>query len=511
MFFRKKTVICVATAIALACWQTPHLSAQGPLRDIDAPSAVLAASAETSGTIAYFQPLDFSPSAGSAFSSGSSSSSAMQSDIIPTGISGPGAGTTFSYFARSFFSPRVLMEGALLAGMPKFVQAPAQPPAPAVLNATTGMAYSFAIENYSTAMDSWRSTNDGEVRYIGRRAAVGMLTAETRNALGNLILPLAFRVDPRYIAADVRYSFGQRLEHAVTSEFVMTTHGERRLPNIPKLASTFAASIIGAEYYSRPFHAPELNTTSFILKDAGYSIAGDIATNLARELFRSVAHTDLLNLAQRGDLTWDHYYPLTPQGKFTSWLQTTYGPRHFVSAILIGAFPRIYQEPVRPAALPINTLNELLAYDQVLENYSNNVVAWRQTSEETLRYNFHRAIGGFSESETQGFLQYFLLPVAFHQDGRYIPLGDAHTASERIGHAFGSLLFTVNDEGRRAFNISTLGGTAGAAVIAQQLYYPDLGVNSLTRNVVLEKTIGLNLIGDFLLNLIHESFPGKGL
>jgi hypothetical protein len=175
----------------------------------------------------------------------------------------------------------------------------------------------------------------------------------------------------------------------------------------------------------------------------------------------------------------------------------------------MSGIPNVTDQPEYPQAPPINTTAEELAYDEQLIAYGNNVQAWRRTLEENIRANARRAIGGMSESETQGLLQYFVLPVVFRQEGRYIPLGSGHSGGARFLHAFSSLAVTRTNSGGRNINLSVLGGTVLAAVIAQQAYYPQLGTENLTSNRVLGKTIGFNFAADALLNLFHEILPQR--
>lgn len=417
---------------------------------------------------------------------------------------------TFAYYLRSTISVRNFVEAGLIAGAPNLPSAPKQPQPPAVLDTTTGPAYESAMDAYGNGMDNWRRNSEVELRYRGRRAAVGLATAETRAFLGNLVLPLALREDPRFVPSGLNAGLGSQLGHAVSSVFVTTTPGGGYwIPNFSHLLGTAGAAILGKEVYASEFNVPQLHTNQFVYKYIGYSLAGDVATNVTRTLVRSAIKGDLQSWSKQGAPTEDNYYPLSIAGKAAYWAETTYSPRHFIEAGLMSGIPNVTSQPDYPQAPPINTPAEELAYDQQLIAYGNNVQAWRRNMEEDIRTDARRAIGGMSESETQGLLRYFILPVLFRQEGRYIPLGSGHNGGARFLHAFSSLAVTRTNSGGRNVNISVIGGTALAAIIAQQAYYPQLGTGGLTSNRVLGKTIGFNFAADALLNLFHEILPQR--
>jgi len=426
-----------------------------------------------------------------------------QATILPRYIPRK-SGNTFAYFAGSLFSVRNLIEASLVASTPDLPKAPTQPQPPPVLDAISGPAYETALTNYGTAVTVWSEETENELRIRGRRAGVGLAVSESRNVLQNFILPLPFRINPRYQPANLESSFGVRMGHAIISPFVTQTRHGTHVPNIPKLGGTVGAAFAGQREYAHLFDAPELNTTSFLEKEIAFPLAGDIATNVARELLRSAVRGDLINLYSRGPAYWNHYYPLSVPGKFAVWMQTTYSPRHFISAGLIASIPKLYDQPDPPIQPPINSVQDELAYDQVLAIYGNNLLQWRHQTEESLRYTGRRAIGGFAESETQGFLQYAVLPSVLRQDGRFIPMGGGYNVFARIAHAGASIAVTRTNSGHRTVNASLLGGTVGAALIAQHVYYPQLNTPSLANNNVAGKTIGINLAADVILNTFHE-------
>jgi hypothetical protein len=485
-----------------------------------AASVLLSVSAASLGAAQNSHPL---PDAPEVSTTSSSTANPFAANAFPSGT-GPAAQPAHStsdsprlstlgiigYYLRSTYSVRNFLDAGLIAGIPNLPSAPKQPQPPATLNATTGPIYENEMDAYGNGMDNWRRSSEVELRYRGRRAAVGLATAETRDFLGNLFLPLVLREDPRFVPSSLNAGLGSQLGHAVSSVFVTTSPGGGYwIPNFAHLLGTAGAAVMGKEIYASEFDVPQLHTNKFVYKYIGYSLAGDVATNVARTLVRASIKGDLQNWSKQGPPTEDNYYPLSVTGKLAYWAETTYSPRHFIEAGLMSGIPNVTDQPEYPQAPPINTTAEELAYDEQLIAYGNNVQAWRRTLEENIRANARRAIGGMSESETQGLLQYFVLPVVFRQEGRYIPLGSGHSGGARFLHAFSSLAVTRTNSGGRNINLSVLGGTVLAAVIAQQAYYPQLGTENLTSNRVLGKTIGFNFAADALLNLFHEILPQR--
>jgi hypothetical protein len=417
--------------------------------------------------------------------------------------------TKFTYYLRSTVSPRNFLEAGLIAGIPNLPSAPVQPAEPAVLNFETGKAYEDAMDAYGNGMDTWRRTSEVELRDRGRRFAVGMATAETRDFLSNFLLPVALREDPRYLPADIDQNFGNRVGHAFASIVVTHTDGGRLTPNLSKWAGTVGAALVAKQFYSSEFNAPRLSTNQFVARYVGFSLAGDLATNVGRELVRSIQRTDIQRLRDYGSPTEEHYYSLSAGGKFLYWAHSTYAPRNFAQGILFAGYPNVPDQPEYPATPNITTEQEELAFDQVLTNYGRTVQSWRENMENDVRYHERRLIGGVSESETQEFLTKFLLPTAFRMEPRYISSGPGTGFGKRLGNAFSSVVITRTNSGRHMINLPLLIGTPGAALIAQQVYYPQLGLTRLEQNSVMGKTIGFNFAGDVLINLMSELFSRR--
>ncbi len=413
-------------------------------------------------------------------------------------------GGKVTYYLRSTVSFRNFLEAGFLTGIPNLPSAPAQPQPAAVLDYTSGKAYENQMNAYGDAMDNWRRDSEDELRYRGRRFAVGLATAETRDLFSNMLFPIALRQQGRYVPANLDSSFDQRMGHAFASIVVTPGDNGHLQPNWSKWLGTVGAAYVGREIYASELNVPQLERSQFVERYIGYSLAGDLATNVGRELVRTAIRPDLQTYESRGPATQDSYYPLSIGGKFFYWAHSTYAMRNFVQGALIAGIPTVDSQPEYPATPVITTEQQELAFDAVLAQYGQQVQGWRDSLEDNVRYHERRLIGGFGESETQEFLSNFLVPATTRMDPRYIPLGAGHSFGSRVGNAFSGLVVGHMDSGRRMVNLPVLVGTVGAAFIAREAYYPKLGVDSLESNRVLGKTIGFNLAADSIFNLFNE-------
>jgi hypothetical protein len=410
---------------------------------------------------------------------------------------------------RSTWSFRNVLEAGFIAGIPNITTAPVQPQPPATLTLATVSAYESAMNQYSAGMDDWRRTNEEELRHRGRRFGFGLATAETRNLLSNFLLPVALRQDPRYVPPSLGLSAGSRIGFAAESVFVIRNNAGRRVPNFSKLAGTAGAALIAKHLYADRLGVTELNSNRFVWRYIGYSLAGDAATNVARELIRSSVRQDLVRIDENGRATEDNYYPLTTTGTLLFWTRSTFALRNFVAGASMAGLPNIQSEPAYPTAPSNNTKAAELAYAEAVAQYATAMDDWRRTTDADVRYHGKRFIGGFSESETQQFLANCAIPLTLRMDPRYIPTGASHSAGMRIRNALAQIAVSRTNSGGRMVNLPLLGGTLGAAFIAQHLYYEQLGVPELATNALVGKTVGFNLAGDLLLNIVHEFLPHR--
>ncbi len=402
------------------------------------------------------------------------------------------------------------MEAGFVAGIPRINAAPVQPGLPATINAQTGEAYANAMQQYDTAMNGWRRTSEDNLRYSGRRFGVGLATAETRDLLSNFLLPAVLREDPRYEPASLDLGFGSRLGAAAESIFVTRNDNGRLTPNFSKWIGTAGAAVIAKHLYADRLGVPELDSNQFVWRYIFFSLAGDEATNLAHELVRGAVRQDLQHLEDHGPATEENYYPLSAAGTFVHWARSTYSPRNFVQGALIAGMPNIPGEPAYPLKPVLSTRAEEVAYANAVIQYGADMETWRRGIDESVRYHTWRFVAGFSESETQQFLSNLAFPLALRMDPRYIPAGSNRPIAARIGDPFEQLAVSRTNAGTRVLNIPLLAGTIGSAFIAQQIYYPQLGLPELENGRVVGKTIGLNLAADLLLNMVHEFSPRAG-
>jgi hypothetical protein len=404
------------------------------------------------------------------------------------------------YYLVSTLSVRNLLEAFLVAGVPNIAKPPVLVPN---LNVDQ-------LDAYGNATQAWLDQSYKETRVHVDRLGVGIATAETRQFASNLLLPLALHQEARYVPAPVNSNLSQRMWHAVSSIGMTYNDKGDRVPNYSKLGGTVAAAFAAKTVYAKAFNAPELDSEHFVVRYVGYSLLGDLATNAAHELVRAALEPDLTVYSLHGRSTEDSYYPLSIGGKFIDWGRSSYSLRPFVSAALLAGLPSIKKEPDEPEPNDPATYNGYPDYPTAYQNWGGAVSAWKDNLEANVRSHGRRFAGGLAESETQVFLQKFAIPVATGIDARYIPLGPEYDASERLGHTFTSLVKARTDAGGRTVNLPMLLGTAGAAVLAKEAYYPRLGTPALATNSILVETIGVNVVFDLIGNLHSEFFRHRG-
>ncbi len=404
------------------------------------------------------------------------------------------------YYLGSTLSVRNLVEAFLIAGVPNIA-------APPVLVPGLG---ELQLDAYGNATQAWLDQSYKETRVHVDRLAVGVATAETRQFASNLILPLVLHQEARYVPAPVNSDLSQRMWNAVSSIGVTYNDKGDRVPNYSKLGGTVAAAYMAKTVYAEAFNAPELDSEHFVVRYVGYSLLGDLVTNAAHELVRASLEPDLTIYHLHGRSTEDSYYPLSVGGKFIDWAHSSYSLRPFVSAALLAELPSIKSEPDEPKPNDPATYNGYPDYSTAYENWGEAVLAWKDNLETSVRYHGRRFGGGLAESETQILLQKLVIPLASGIDARYIPLGPEYDAGTRLEHTFRGLVEARSDGGGRSVNLPLLLGTAGAAILAKEAYYPNLGTPALASNGMLAGTIGVNLAFDLIGNIHSEFFRHRG-
>ncbi len=404
------------------------------------------------------------------------------------------------YYFSSTYSLRVLLEAAAVTGVPSITTAPRRP--------LTGDAnYQQELNSYGDQLDDWFHVNEKTLRLRADRFEVGLATSETRQLFSNLVLPLALHQQARYLPAPVNSDLSQRMENAAASIVVTRNDAGALVPNYSKLGGTVAAAFLAKSFYANAFKAPELDSNHFVARYISYSLLGDLATNVAHELVRAAREPDMTMYNLHGRATDDEYYPMSIGGKTVYWLRGTYAVRNFVTAGLISGLPNttlLENRPADPVSGNPTTWNSYPTYNKAYNNYGENLLTWKDQVENNLRYHERRLVGGLAESETQMLLQNLAIPVLFNVDPRYVPLGEKYTSGERFAHALEGLVVSHTDAGTRTVNLPVLAGTVGAAYLAKELYYPQLGTPALASNGVLATTIGLNFAADAMYNVIGE-------
>ncbi len=425
---------------------------------------------------------------------------------VAPGANGTNVPAKIGYYLGSTWSIRNLIEAFAIAGVPQITAAPVRP-------MSSDPNYQQELDTYGDQLDDWFHVNEATLRYHADRLEVGLATAETRQLISNLVLPLGLHQEARYIPAPVNSDFGERMENAAASIVVTRNDAGALVPNYSKLGGTVAAAFLGKMLYANAFNAPELDSNRFVARYIGYSLLGDLATNTAHELVRAALEPDLTMFNLHGRASDDSYYPLSIGGKFVYWARSTYAPRNFITAALIGGLPDIHlieNRPQDPVSYNPSTWNGEPTYDQAYNDYGLDLLTWKDQVENDVRYHGRRLAAGLSEAETQTTLQNLVIPVLFDMDPRYVPLGAGYSTGERFGHALEGLVFSHTDSGAKTVNLPVLAGTLGAAFAAKEMYYPQLGTPALETNAVLAKTLSLNFAADAIYNVIGEFLRNRG-
>ena len=103
---------------------------------------------------------------------------------------------------------------------------------------------------------------------------------------------------------------------------------------------------------------------------------------------------------------------------------------------------------------------------------------------------------------TQNFLSAGVLASIFHQDPRYYRRGPQSKFFARICYSVSQLLIGHQDSGRRAFNVSNVGGIAMGIGISN-LYYP----SASRTGTVMAGRLGTSMMGSAVGNLMSEFWP----
>jgi len=192
------------------------------------------------------------------------------------------AGTLLSW-ARGIYAPRNFIQGALIAGVPNLPSEPIYPVEPPLTSKAAELAYAEAVEQYGTDMETWRRTTDEEVRYRGRRFIAGFSESETQNFLGNCLIPLTFRIDPRFIPNGGGEGIASRFGNAFAQIATAHTNAGNLTLNLPLLGGTVGAAFTAQHLYYDRLGVPELTTNRLAARTIAFNLAGDLLLNIFHE------------------------------------------------------------------------------------------------------------------------------------------------------------------------------------------------------------------------------------
>lgn len=132
------------------------------------------------------------------------------------------------------------------------------------------------------AWSTWRNTPEewgGQWKGFGKRVASNFGKSVIKNSTA-FALEEAFGLDSRYIKSKKR-DFGSKVKNAVISPFVARNREGKLVPGIPRIAGTYAASIIANEVWY-----PKGHNWKDGLRSGTISFGTSILFNLFKEFWR---------------------------------------------------------------------------------------------------------------------------------------------------------------------------------------------------------------------------------
>jgi hypothetical protein len=103
---------------------------------------------------------------------------------------------------------------------------------------------------------------------------------------------------------------------------------------------------------------------------------------------------------------------------------------------------------------------------------------------------------------SQNFFGDFVLASAFHEDTRYVRLGENHRMLTRMAYAISRAVITQTDSGATTFNASNVLGTAMSAALSNA-YYPPASQNARAATV----NWATSVAGSGFAHLLPEFWP----
>lgn len=166
----------------------------------------------------------------------------------------------------------------------------------------------------------------------------------------------------------------------------------------------------------------------------------------------------------------DHVAPLSPSEKFRLFTNSSFDRFTLISAGLDAGINQATDTPH--------------GYGQGGEGYARRYGA---------------AIGDKVSSD---FFKQFAFPTLFHQDPRYMQLGDKYSGSKRFTYAMSRTFIGRTDGGRNIFNFSEVMGTLASSGLTN-IYYPEEDRDARTTFVRAGKRLALSMG----LNVVKEFWP----
>ena len=189
-------------------------------------------------------------------------------------------------------------------------------------------------------------------------------------------------------------------------------------------------------------------------------------------------------------------------GKISYYLGSTWSIRNLLEALAIAGVPNITAPPTLPRAPGGDVTDQ--TYRNDLNAYGHQIDDWLHVNEPVVRAHAQRFEVGLATAETRQLFSNLVLPLALHQQARYIPSPVNSDLSQRMFHAAASIVVTQNDAGFPVPNYSKLGGTVGAAFLAKSFYANAFKAPELDSNHFVARYIGYSLLGDLATNTAHE-------
>jgi hypothetical protein len=188
------------------------------------------------------------------------------------------------YWARSTYSLRNFVQGALLAGIPNVTDEPEYPATPDIQTEQDEENYDNQLKAYGVSVQSWRDNLENDARYHGRRLLAGFSESETQLFLSNFALAAPLRMDPRYVPLGPDHSAGARLGHALAGVVVAHRDNGHDFVNFPIIGGTVGAAYIGQQYIYPQLGVDRLDRDEVLGRTIGLNLAADALFNVVREI-----------------------------------------------------------------------------------------------------------------------------------------------------------------------------------------------------------------------------------